>query len=80
MAHERQFEVVNDAGAVHGHRGHDALLHETDEDRREPDLDDMGADADDHRPALAMGLRDGVGDGTQRFDGEDVRAARDRTG
>src|SRR6476660_4834344 len=72
MAHEGQFEVMDDACAVHGLRGNEALLHPIDENRREPDLDHMGSDADNHRPALAMGLRDRVGHGTQRFDSENV--------
>src|SRR3990167_6148440 len=73
MSHERQFEIVNDPGAVHGHSRYDPLLHEVHENRTQSDFDDVGADAQDDRLALAMGLRDGFGDGAQGFDAEDIR-------
>ena len=52
VSHERQFEIVNDPGAVHGHGRHDPLLHEVHENRTQSDFDDVGADSHDDRPAF----------------------------
>ena len=73
MPHERQFEIVNDPGAVHGHGRHDLLLHEVHENRTQSDFDDVCADSRDDRSAFAMGPRDGFGDRAQSFNAEDIR-------
>ena len=73
VSHERQFEIMNDAGPVHGHGGEDPLLHEVDENRAQSDLDHVGAESHDDRPAFAMGLDDGFGDRAQGFDAQDIR-------
>ena len=72
VPHERQFEIVNDPGAVHGHGRHDALLHEVHENRTQSDFDDMCADSHNDRPASAMGPRNGLRDLAQSFHPQDI--------
>ena len=48
---EGDLEVVDDAGAVQRQRRHEAARHQVDEDRRQPGLDDVRAEAPDDRPA-----------------------------
>ena len=56
-AGQRDFEVVNDAGAVHRQRRHVAALHQIDQHRRDAGLDDMRADAPDDAGARAPARR-----------------------
>ena len=73
VPHERQFEIMNNSGSVHGHGGDDPLLHEVHENRAQSDFDHMGAESHDNGPAFAMGLHDGLGDRAQRFHAQDIR-------
>ena len=72
MAHEGQFEVVNNSCSVHRHGRDNASFHQVRDDRGKPHLDDMGADPEDDRAAPSMRLHDGLGDGPQCCDCEDV--------
>ncbi len=72
VPHERQLEIVDDAGSVHGHGRDDAAFHEIDEERGEAHLDHMSADTDDDRPPLAMGRRDCGRHGAQCFHREQI--------
>jgi hypothetical protein len=72
VAHERQFEIVDDDRAVHGEGGDDAAFHQIDDERAQADLHHMGAHADDHRPAVAMGCGNGLRHLAQRFDRQDI--------
>ena len=46
-AGERDFEVVDDAGAVERHRRHETAAHQLDQHRRHAGLDDVGTKAPD---------------------------------
>src|SRR5712692_1071944 len=45
VAGEGDFEIVDERGAVHGDSGNEAAFHEVDENRAEPDFDDVASDA-----------------------------------
>ena len=72
-----ELEVVNDPGAVHGDRGHDAAFHEIDQDGAQPDLDDMGAEADDDLAPVAMAAGHQTRRGAKIGGRQDVRQAVD---
>ncbi len=55
-AGEGDLEVVDDPGPVEGQALDESSLHEVDEDRLEPDLDDVGAAAEEDRLPVAAGL------------------------
>ena len=52
--------------------GDDAAFHQIDKERAEPDFHHMGAHADDHRLAVAMGFGNGLRDFAQRLDRQDI--------
>src|SRR5215471_2254896 len=64
---------MDNASTVHGDSRHDAFLHEIDQDRCQADLDHMGTDAGDHRPASAMSLGDRACHGAKAFHRQNVR-------
>ena len=59
VANQRDFEIVDEGGAVHGERGDEAAAHEVDEDGTEANLDDVAADAPENGFALLAGLVNG---------------------
>src|SRR5574338_754549 len=73
MAHQRQLEVMNDDGAVHGDGRHDSTFHEIDDDGSESDLDDMRAHAQDDRPAPAVRANNRLRHFAERLDRQDIR-------
>ena len=83
---QRQLEVVNAAGTVHEEPRRETAIEEIDDDRSEPHLDEVRAEAPQDRPPAGVGLRrrgDGgaqVGGPENRGEsGEEVREARSRT-
>ena len=74
----RELEVVDDPRPVEGDRGDEAPLHEVDQDRREADLDHVGAQPPDDGPAAGAGPQDLVAQRAQRLAGEDPRAGESR--
>ena len=65
VAHQGEFKVVNDDRSIHGEGCHNAPFHEVDQNGVEPHLYGMGAHADDHGPASAVRMGDGVCDGLE---------------
>jgi hypothetical protein len=79
-AGHRELEVVNEARAVERQPRDEAAVHEVDEDRREADLQDMGAQAPEDRPLPPAGpvhlAREVAQDGSR----EDARKAVEKGG
>ena len=73
MSHQSQLKIVDDHRAVHGHRGDDALFYEVHEDRVQADFGGVRPHPDDDWAPSSVGLDDGLRDGAQGLDRQDVR-------
>ena len=71
VAGERDFEIVDEGGAVHGDSRDEAAAHEIDEDGTETDFDDVAAEAPENGAALFAGAMDGGEKIVKVFGGED---------
>ena len=65
-----QLEVVDDTSPVHGEAGHEAALHQVDEHGGEADLDDVGPDPPQDRPATVAAAENVGGETAQGVAGE----------
>ena len=68
-ARERQLEVVDDTGPVHGQRADHAPFHQVDQDRREPDFDRVAA----HPHGDDLPVARGRGHGADSLRGSSLR-------
>ena len=69
---KRHFEIMNDARAVGGNRRDEPALHQVDNDRPEPGLDDVGAEAP-HDAARCPRRQQRLDDGVEIGSGKDLR-------
>src|SRR5579884_354999 len=72
-AGERDFEVMDEGGAVHGNTGDEAAAHEFHENGADAGLDDVTADAPENGFALFFCLVNCGGDGAEIARGKNVR-------
>ncbi len=59
-AEHRELEIMDTAGPVHHQAADRPALHQIDDDRREPDLDEMGAEAEEDQPIALPGPGPGL--------------------
>ncbi len=76
-ARERDFEIVNQARAIHGDRGDEPPLHEIDDHGRQAGLDDVRPESPDDGPIAGPGRENGVDDRAKISGGEQVRPRRE---
>src|SRR5712691_4960859 len=72
VAGKRDFEIVNERGAIHGNPRNEAAFHQIDQDRAEADFDDVAADAPENRFALLARDVDGAEEMAEIFSGENI--------
>ena len=71
-AGQRDFEVMNEAGAVHRDRGDEPALHQIDQHRPKAGLDDVRAESPHDAAVFCLGAADGRHDGAKIRGSEQV--------
>src|SRR5437867_1701239 len=72
VAGKRDFEIVNEGGAIHGNPRNEAAFHQIDQDGAEADFDDVAADAPENRFALPARGMDRAEEMAEIFSSENI--------
>ncbi len=56
MSCHSDFDIVDDACSIHGHRLENSLFNEADNDRAEPDFDRVGTHGQNAHPLFSKGI------------------------